>query len=130
MDMSAVFTGKMDSEKCEFDAVPEWTPAKSADRYLPLFWLLSDERLLFLRAHGGFARELRIRRRRARVFRQYLDNLRQEFKSTCAALKTLMLRSPRDRPDLAAHLVRAEVGFAYGVLLVRFRLWRYRFGFR
>ena len=120
----------MDSEKCGFDAVPEWTPAKSADRYLPLFWLLSDERLLFLRMHGGFARELRIRRRRAQLFRRYLGDLRHEFKSMCGALKAVMLQSPCDRPDLAARLVRVEVRFAYCVLMVRFRLWRYRFGFR
>ena len=120
----------MDGEKRESGMPLEWTPAKSANQYSPLFWLLSDERLLFLRAHGGFARELRIRRRRAQLFRRYLDDLRQEFKSTCTALKTVMLQSPRDRPDLAAYLVRAEVRFAYGVLIVRLRLWRYRFGFR
>ena len=40
-----------------------------------------------------------------------------------------MLQSRRDRPDLAATLMRQQLLFACGVLTVQFRLVLYRFGF-
>jgi hypothetical protein len=100
------------------------------DQRRPPLWLLSDTRLLYLCQHGEFTRELRIRRRRSRIFRRYLHELKCEFEAISSALKAVMAQSPIDRPDLASRLVRAQVVFYSGVLKTRFRVLRFRFGLR
>ncbi len=102
----------------------------SMEQYAPLFWLLSDHRLLYLRSHGGLVREFRIRHRRSRLFQRHLTNLICEFRSTSTALKTVVVQSPCDRPDLASRLVRTQISLFRGVMKIRLRLWRYYFGFR
>jgi hypothetical protein len=98
-------------------------------RRLPL-WLLSDDRLLYLRGLGGLIREMKIRHRRSRIFRQHLNDVKSEFRSTCTALMVVMAQSPCDRPDLASRLVNSQVVFNLVLLKVRFRLLRYRVGLR
>ena len=106
------------------------TRPPSMEPYTPLIWLLSDHRLLYLRSHGGLVRELRIRHRRSRLFQRYLTTLICEFRSTSTALKTVMVQSSCDRPDLASRIVSAQIRFFHGVMKIRLRLWRYHFGFR
>lgn len=107
---------------------PERTLGLSIERYRPLLWLLSDTRLRHLRSHGGILREFRIRARRTQVFGHLLKSLRADFRATCNALKLVMVHSHDDRPDLASVLVRAELTFSCRVVIVQFRLWRYRWG--
>ena len=104
----------------------DWCDTLPAARYHPMLWLLSDRRLRILRSRGALGRELRIRIRRRRIFRRYLKSLRTDFARTCLVVKLIMLISPVDRPDLASRLVRAEIGFSWRLLIVRFRLWKYR----
>ena len=103
---------------------------QSVEHCGPLVWLLSDTRLLFLRPHGAFAREFRIRHRRSRLFKEYLQGLEGRFAQTSLAVKTVMVNSPCDRPDLATILIRAQFAFALRLAMVRWRLWRYVWGFR
>jgi hypothetical protein len=109
-------------------ASAEWIEGLPIERYGPMLWLLSDTRLCFLRSHGGLAIEMRIRVRRGRLFRRYLGSLKADFRLTCTALKTIMVLSPHDRPDLASTLLRAQITFFCRVLVVKFRLLRYRCG--
>jgi len=91
-----------------------------------MLWLLSDHRLLYIRARGGLIRALRIRGRRYRVFKSYLGSLRSDFKNTSDALKLVMVLSSHDRPDLASSLVRAQIKFYWRLVLLHVRLVRYR----
>src|SRR5690348_15468171 len=93
--------------------------------HLPV-WLLSDDRLLFLRSHGASAREFIIRRRRSRIFWRYLRRLKMGFERRCMGLKTVMVHSSYDRPDLATFLIRTQIQFTIRLLLVRLRVCRYR----
>ena len=110
--------------------IPQTTEWNCHEQRRLLLWLLSDDRLLYLRHHGGLIREMKIRHRRSRIIRRYLDGLKSEFSSTCTALMVVMAQSPCDRPDLASRLVSSKVVFSLALLRTRFRLLRYRVGLR
>ena len=108
----------------------EWMEKLSVERYRPMLRLLEQKDLSFLRSQPGFepAMARRLRRQRSAIFRGYLHNLIADFRRTCGALKLIMLYSGSDRPDLARVLLRAQMAFASGLVLVHFRVVLYRLG--
>jgi hypothetical protein len=110
---------------------PAWIDELSIERYRPMMRLLDTDDEVFLSSQPGFTPGMirRLRSQRAQVFQGYLRSLSLDFNRICAAIKLLMMQSRRDRPELAEALVRQQVLFASGMLLVRGRLWLYRFGF-
>jgi hypothetical protein len=108
----------------------DWIDDLSVDRYRPMLRLLDQRDIEFLRAQPGFTprMEAKLRTRRSRVFRGYLRRLTADFGRVCMAVKVLMLQSKRDRPDLAATLVRQQARFALGIAMVEARLFFYRWG--
>jgi hypothetical protein len=92
--------------------------------------LLDEREIEFLRAQPGFTPRMaaRFRAQRTRVFRGYLRHLNTDFRRVCTAVKVLMLQSKRDRPDLAATLVRQQAQFALSMANVEARLFFYRWG--
>jgi hypothetical protein len=108
----------------------EWIDELSMERYKPMLRLLDGEDLQFLRSQPGFTPRMaaRLRAQRCQVFRGYLRCLSSDFGRICTAIKLMMLHSRRDRPDLAAVLVRSQVVFATSMLVVYGRLYLYRFG--
>ena len=108
----------------------EWIDELSIERYRPMMRLLDGGDLDFLRSQPGYTPRMatRLRTQRCLIFRGYLRCLNADFGRVCAAVKVLMLQSRHDRPDLAAALVRYQVTFACGILMVQFRLFLYRWG--
>jgi hypothetical protein len=108
----------------------DWIDELSVERYRPMMRLLDERDLEFLRSQPGFRppMEAKLRAQRSRVFRGYLRNLSADFRRVCMAVKVLMLQSKRDRPDLAAVLVRQQALFALGIAMVEARLFLYRWG--
>ena len=108
----------------------EWIDELSIERYRPMMHLLDAGDVEFLRSQPGFAPGMaaQLRLERCRVFRGYLRSLRTDFQRVCTALKLLMLHSRYDRPDLAGTLVQQQVMFECGMVVVRFRLFLYRWG--
>jgi len=108
----------------------EWIDELSIERYKPMMRLLDCADLEFLRAQPGFTPEAaaKLRIQRCQIFRGYLRSLSTDFGRVNGAIKLLMLQSRRDRPDLAASLVRQQFLFAAGVMVVQVRLVLYRFG--
>jgi hypothetical protein len=108
----------------------DWIDQLSVERYRPMMRLLDQGDLDFLRSQPGFTPRMaaRFRAQRSRIFRGYLRNLSGDFRRVCTAVKFLMLQSKRDRPDLAAVLVRQQTLFAFGMAMVEARLFLYRFG--
>jgi hypothetical protein len=106
----------------------DWIGELSVDRYRPMMRLLDERDLEFLRSQPGFTPRMaaRLRARRCHVFRGYLRHLSADFRRVCTAVKVLMLQSKRDRPDLAATLVRQQAMFAFGMAMVQVRLFLYR----
>jgi hypothetical protein len=60
--------------------------------------------------------------------RTHLPRLRDDFRLICMAVKVIIVQSNRDRPDLAWVLVRSQITFTYGMMMLRFQLVRYRYG--
>ena len=108
----------------------EWIDELSIERYRPMMHLLDAGDVEFLRSQPGFtpAMAAKLRAERCQVFRGYLRCLRADFQRVCAALKLLMVHSRYDRPDLASVLIHQQVMFEYGMVLVGFRLFLYRWG--
>lgn len=108
----------------------EWIDELSVDRYRPMLRLLDDRDLQFLRSQPGYDRrmEARLRAQRSQIFRGYLKCLDADFKSICTALKVLLMQSRYDRADLASSLLRSQMTFAFGRVVVQFRLILYRAG--
>lgn len=108
----------------------EWIEELSIDRYRPMLRLLNQDDIEFMRSQLGFtpkmATEFRIQR--CQIFRGYLHHLDNDFKRICMALKILMVQSEWDRPDLASALVRSQMTFAAGMMVVQFQVVLYRYG--
>src|SRR4051794_14628140 len=96
----------------------EWIDELSVERYRPMLRLLDGQDLEFLKAQPGFTPGMasKLRVQRCKVFRSYLRCLAGDFSRVCGAIKLLMLHSRRDRPDLAAALVRHQIIFAVGLI--------------
>jgi hypothetical protein len=115
--------------RCRAAPVPlDWTPELSVDRYRPMFRLLQDDDIRFLRAQPGGTPALvkRLRRQRYQVFRGYLSGLQRDFHLACRALIQLALQSQTDGRDIILALVISQMKFSIGVYRVRCRLVLYR----
>jgi hypothetical protein len=108
----------------------EWIDELSIERYRPMMRLLDGGDLEFLRSQPGFTSRMaaKLRVQRCQIFRGYLRCLSGDFARVCSALKVLMLQSRHDRPDLAGLLLQNQVLFAWGMALVYFHLFLYRWG--
>ena len=109
---------------------PDWLFQLSLDRYRPMLRLLDEHDFLLLRSQPGFTPDMtkRVRLQRCQIFRQYLVSLNGDFQQIVKSLRMLMAQSSQDRPDLARVLVRMQILFALGMLLIRLRLVLYRWG--
>jgi tRNA/tmRNA/rRNA uracil-C5-methylase (TrmA/RlmC/RlmD family) len=114
----------------QFPVTAEWIDELSVERYRPMLRLLNQEDVHFLRIQPGFTKQMatKIRLQRCQVFQEYLRHLDNDFKRICSALKVLMVQSKQDRPDLASLLLRNQITFAYGMIMVQARLVCYRYG--
>jgi hypothetical protein len=108
----------------------DWLNGLSIESYLPMSRLLNEQDLWFLKSQPGYTPEIarRVRSVRCRIFVTYLNRLEADFQRVTLALKILILQSRCDRPELASLLVRQQISFAVGMLLVRTRLCLYRWG--
>ncbi|HUA61322.1 MAG TPA: hypothetical protein VML19_21350 [Verrucomicrobiae bacterium] len=102
----------------------------SSERYRPMLRLLNEDDLAFLRAQPGYRPSMaaKLRAQRCQIFRTYLRSLDSDFKLLCAAIKTLIVQSHQDRPDLARALFRSQFRFAAGMWSARFKILFYRLG--
>jgi len=108
-------------------SLPAWTAELSVDRYQPMFRLLEEDDIRFLRSQPGATPTMikRLRHRRHQVFRGYLTSLQRDFQQACEALMLVAVQSEADRNDLIRALV-SRIKFSLGVFRVRCRLVLYR----
>jgi hypothetical protein len=111
-------------------ATTDWIDELSIERYRPMLRLLDDEELRFLRSQPGFTPEIvaQFRRQRCQIFRGCLRSLSIDFGRISMALKLLMSQASTDRPDLASALIRGQVSFACGMVVVHAQLVLYKCG--
>ena len=100
----------------------------SVERYRPMFRLLEEDDIRFLRSQPGAPPALvnRLRKQRCQLFRGYLRHLERDFQQASDALILVMVQSQSDRNDLISALIRSRLKFTTGVFLVRCRLLLYR----
>lgn len=115
---------------CNLPVTAEWIDELSIERYRPMMRLLDGGDLDFLRSQPGFTPKMasKLRAQRCQIFRGYLRCLNLDFGRVCSAIKLVMLQSKHDRPDLASALLRNQLIFATGSLVVQGRLCLYRWG--
>jgi hypothetical protein len=108
----------------------EWIDELSIERYRPMARLLDGGDMEFLRSQPGFTPKIlnKLRTQRCQIFRGYLRCLQSDFGRVCSAIKLVMLQSKHDRPDLAAALIRHQMMFATGMVMVHCRLFLYSWG--
>ncbi|HEV3333745.1 MAG TPA: hypothetical protein VG096_22325 [Bryobacteraceae bacterium] len=108
----------------------DWLYQLSVDRYRPMLRLLDEQDFCLLRHQPGFTPDMakRVRSQRCQIFRQYLGSLHNDFQQVTLALKVVMAQSAQDRPDLARVLVRMQILFTLGLVLIRLRLVLYGWG--
>lgn len=106
----------------------DWAPELSLDRYRPMFRLLEDEDIRFLRSQPGATPALvnRLRRQRYLVFRGYLHSLQGDFQRACEMLTMLAVQSQSDRQDILRSLLVSRLKFRAALMRVHWRLFLYR----
>jgi len=121
---------KVASPKRARPVTPEWIDELSLERYRPMLRLLDAADLEALREQPacGPRQVAEFRRERMRLFRGYLKQLVADFASVSMALKLIMLQSDIDRADLPVLLLRNQIRFAAGLVLVHARLALYQLG--
>ncbi|MGA2716342.1 MAG: hypothetical protein ABSG41_24875 [Bryobacteraceae bacterium] len=82
--------------------------------------LLSDEDLSFVSANNNLRKTLRTRRRE--LFRSYLRCLTRDYAHLLAGVRSAMVQSGMDRPDLARALAKNRTLFMITIYKVEFRL--------
>lgn len=108
---------------------PDWWEHFSAERYVPLCQLLSEEDFLFLRSQPGYRPEMerRLRQRRAAICRSYLAEIRQDF-LRLQGVGLALLASGQAEPELQEKLFRQRVRFTRAWYSARLQVELHRFG--
>ena len=121
---------KLGSGRTPLPATTTWIDEFSVERYRPMLRLLDGAEIRFIRSHSsadsGFIAQFW--RERCRILQQYLASLTTDFTRVLAALKLVMTQASRDRPDLAALLIRSQATFAVCMVLAHVQMQLYRFG--
>lgn len=94
-------------------------PVLIADRYRPMLRLLAEDDLRFGAANGNLHG---LRSQRRRLFRSYLRCLTRDYSLLLSGIRTVMVRSGIDRPDLARALAKNRTLFAIALCKIELRL--------
>jgi hypothetical protein len=126
----AMALGKIICPKTALPVTTEWIEELSVERYRPLLGIADGRNLESISSgHGGDRKLVRqLRRKRCRIVRSHLRDLRADFARVCTAIKLIMVQSDIDRPDLASTLVRSQVKFAVGLVSVHLQLYLQELG--
>jgi hypothetical protein len=102
----------------------------SAGRYRPMQRLLDETDEQFLSSHPAFDKKMarKVRAERRTIFRGYLRCISRDYGRICSSIRTLMVQSDVDRPDLAKALARSEMLFVAGLFAVECRLFLHTVG--
>lgn len=97
-----------------------------ANRYKPMLRLLSESDESLLARDADLLR--RFRKQRMEIFRGYLATLTADYGKMLGAIRTSMVASGVDRPDLAAALLKNRTYFALAICRIEYRLLLTQFG--
>jgi hypothetical protein len=113
--------------RCISDPAKIAVPSRDAQP-VPMMRLFDRRDIAFLRAVPGYTARMEgeFRRRRCRVFREYLRSLRAELVSAQSELETLRIGPLDDYQPLALLVLRCRVRLACAMIPAYFCLLRYR----
>jgi|HubBroStandDraft_2_1064218.scaffolds.fasta_scaffold255291_2 hypothetical protein len=92
----------------------------AADRYRPMLRLLSNDDLALAPTDRKMRKAFRARRRE--LFRGYLRYLTRDYAHLLAGVRSAMVQSGADRPDLARAIAKNRVLFAIATCKIEFSL--------
>lgn len=113
------------------EASADWLNRFSLSRYHPMARLFSEADFAFLKRQKGYHPETgrRLREQRCEVFQSYLACLRRDYRRLEAVLLLLVASAPQDRPELAKGLLHRRILFEWALLVARWRMFLFRYGF-
>jgi hypothetical protein len=113
-------TGQSDAHRIELFLSGE----PITDQYRPLQKLLQKADWQFLSSQPGVtpATVRQFRAQRRKLFRHYLSNLVSDFGVLCFLIRSLMVQSAVDRPDLSAALRKVRTTFYSTVVRIHVHL--------
>jgi hypothetical protein len=117
---SLMFLGRMRMLDVARPANSNASRLPDADRYRPMLRLLSDSDLNF--AGVNVALRNRIRSQRREMFRGYLRCLARDYGILLSGIRTIMVESNVDRPDLAKALAKNRTMFALALCRIEVNL--------
>jgi hypothetical protein len=96
----------------------------SLDLYQPMAGLLAEDDLVFLKSQPGYRAEMggRWKRERRRIFRLYLDELKNDFGRLHAQARELVAQSGADSAGLVEVLMKQHMTFLRATMALEFRL--------
>lgn len=101
-------------------------PLPAEGRYKPMLRLLSPNDVELIAANKSLSQKFR--KQRLVILREYLACLTKDYGRLLAGLRSSMVASSVDRPDLAAALSRNQMLFVIAVCRIEYRIWLYRLG--
>jgi hypothetical protein len=105
-------------------AAPALLP--TSGRYQPMLRLLSPEDEALVATNKTLAKKLK--KQRIQIFREYLSCLSGDYGRLLAGVRSAMVSSGVDRPDLAAAVAKNEAMFALALCRVEYRLFLHSLG--
>jgi hypothetical protein len=95
-----------------------------SDRYRPMERLLRESDWEYLSKQPGFtpARIRKIQAQRRAIFRRYMESMNGDFASLCLLVRSLMVQSAVDRPDLGSALAKVRTSYFLTVFKIQFSL--------
>src|SRR5438270_4473032 len=101
----------------------------SARRYDPMQRLLDDSAEAFV-SDPAFSKSQinKIRSERRSIFRGYLRCISRDHGTICSSIRSIMIASNVDRPDLAKALTRSELFFVGARFAIEYRLFLHFMG--
>ena len=94
------------------------------DRYRPMERLLRESDWQYLSKQPGFtpSRIRKIQAQRRAIFRRYMESMNGDFGALCLLVRSLMVQSAVDRPDLGAALTRIRTTYFLTVIRIQVSL--------
>jgi len=100
----------------------------SPARYRVMERLLAEADQKFVETLPDPKMLVKFRKVRIRIFRGYMQQLSDDFTRIRRAIRTLIVSSPKDRPELSRMILQQQVRFTLGMMSVECKLILYEFG--
>ena len=108
-------------------AAPEAWRAPEVQRYQPMLRLMQAEEFAF--ADGNRIARRKMEAQRRQILRGYLRCIARDYGQLLAGIRTVVVQSSTDRPDLVKLVIQSRLRFAWALCRIEMRLALHTIGF-